>query len=163
MARLRRLRERAGRTVRGEVQGSIRARSMRAAKDLPEPVGPRRMRMGKGPSGRRAERSQEKQRDQSASECWRFTEERRVSRGRAGPELTSGFGNEQVGVELSKWTRLPLSTFQPAAEISMYSPSGLARSIRILSGTGPWPRLLTRRPTRILRQLLSREAWDSMW
>ena len=56
---------RGGEGAKGEWEGSTRVRRVRAAKDLPQPVGPRRMRMGKGPVERRAERSQARQRSQS--------------------------------------------------------------------------------------------------
>src|SRR6185369_11708693 len=47
-ARVRSSRALDGRGAKGEAEGSIRVRRMRAATDLPQPEGPRRMRMGYG-------------------------------------------------------------------------------------------------------------------
>ena len=92
-ARERRSRTEDGIGVRGVVLGSMMERRMRAAKVLPEPGGPWRMRTGKGPSGRRAARSQARQRSQSARDD-RLRQERRVSRG-----LEDGGGAVGAGTE----------------------------------------------------------------
>src|ERR1017187_9182271 len=96
-ARLRSSRTEEGMGVRRAVQGSMRKRRRRAAQVLPEPGGPWRMRGGKGPLGRRAERSHARQRSQSAREET-LRKERRASRA-AGAGLASlaGPGGASAG------------------------------------------------------------------
>ena len=82
--------------VRGVVLGSMRERRMRAAKVLPEPGGPWRMRTGNGPPGRRAARSQARQRSQPARDG-RLRQARRVSRAPGAGEGCGGRGKGEGG------------------------------------------------------------------
>src|SRR5271157_387634 len=144
-ARERRSRTEDGIGVRGVVLGSTMERRMRAAKVLPEPGGPWRMRTGNGPPGRRAARSQARQRSQPARDG-RLRHPRRVSRAPGAGEPAGG-GRERV--ERGAWRRalVPRVVFQPVGEISTNWHSGLARLRRIWEGRRPPPRHPTRRKT----------------
>src|SRR5438128_5653194 len=105
---------------RGAELGSIVERRMRAGKDLPELGGPWRTRMGYGPAGRSAERSQARQRSQAGREG-RLRQERSVSKGAGFSLAVTGSGRERVEREVRKRMSGPELIFQASGEISTKS------------------------------------------